>query len=47
MLNNVLNKAYESNGYTYSYIYGGANTTQNFYYPQAGFNWLLGVNVKW
>jgi iron complex outermembrane receptor protein len=47
MLNNVLNKEYESNGYTYSYIYGGTSTTQNFYYPQAGFNWLLGVNLKW
>lgn len=47
MLNNVLNKEYESNGYTYSYIYGGMSTTQNFYYPQAGFNWLLGVNLKW
>jgi iron complex outermembrane receptor protein len=47
MLNNVLNKEYESNGYTYSYIYGGATTTQNFYYPQAGFNWLAGVNIKW
>lgn len=47
MLNNVLNRAYESNGYTYSYVYGGATTTQNFYYPQAGFNFLAGVNIKW
>jgi iron complex outermembrane receptor protein len=47
MLNNVLNKEYQSNGYTYSYIYGGATTTQNFFYPQAGFNWLAGVNIKW
>jgi iron complex outermembrane receptor protein len=47
MLNNVLDKAYESNGYTYSYIYGGSTTTQNFYFPQAGFNWLLGMNLKW
>ena len=47
MLNNVLNKEYESNGYTYSYVYGGATTTQNFYYPQAGFNWLAGINIKW
>ncbi len=47
MLNNVLDKAYESNGYTYSYIYGGTTTTQNFFYPQAGINWLLGLNVKW
>lgn len=47
MLNNVFDKAYESNGYTYSYVYGGSTSTQNFYFPQAGFNWLLGVEVKW
>ena len=47
LLNNVLNEEYESNGYTYSYIYGATQTTQNYYFPQAGFNWLLGVNMKW
>ncbi|MEZ5017946.1 MAG: TonB-dependent receptor [Flavipsychrobacter sp.] len=46
MLNNILDNKYESNGYTYSYRYGGANTTVNYYYPQAGFNWLLGVSMK-
>lgn len=46
-LNNILNRKYESNGYTYSYIYGGSTTTQNFYYPQAGFNWLAGVTLQW
>jgi iron complex outermembrane receptor protein len=46
-LNNLFNKMYESNGYTYSYIYGQTFTTQNFYYPQAGFNWLMGVSLKW
>jgi iron complex outermembrane receptor protein len=47
LLNNVLDHEYESNGYTYSYIAGGATTTQNFFFPQAGFNWLLGVTMKW
>lgn len=47
LLNNVFNKQYESNGYTYSYIYGAATTTQNFYFPQAGFNCLIGLNLKW
>jgi len=47
MLNNVFDKKYENNGYTYSYIYGGAMATQNFYYPQAGFNCLLGLTMKW
>lgn len=45
-LNNIFNKTYESNGYTYSYIYGGSTITENFYYPQAGFNWLAGLNLK-
>lgn len=46
LLNNVLNEMYSSNGYTYSYRYGGATTTENFYYPQAGFNFLLGVSIR-
>ncbi len=46
-LNNVLNRAYESNGYTYSYLMGGQLYTQNNYFPQAGFNWLLGMNLQW
>lgn len=45
-LNNVLNKKYESNGYTFSYQSDGSLTTQNYYYPQAGFNFLLGVNLR-
>jgi len=46
-LNNVFNKMYSSNGYTFSYIYDNTLTTQNYYFPQAGFNWLLGLNLKW
>ncbi|MBP6431092.1 MAG: TonB-dependent receptor plug domain-containing protein [Ferruginibacter sp.] len=45
-LNNVFNKKYEPNGYTFSYIYGGAITTENFYFPMAGFNVMVGVNVR-
>lgn len=45
-LNNVLDKEYASNGYSFSYISGGAMTTSNYYYPQAGFNWLAGISVK-
>jgi iron complex outermembrane receptor protein len=44
LVNNVLNHEYESNGYTYSYIFGSL-ITENFYYPQAGVNWLAGL--KW
>ncbi len=46
LLNNVFNRQYESNGYTYSYIYGGSTTTQNFYFPQAGLNCLIGLSLK-
>ena len=45
-LNNVFNKKYEPNGYSFSYIYGGELTTENFYFPMAGFNFMVGVNVK-
>ena len=45
LVNNVLNELYSSNGYTYSYVFGGT-ITENFYYPQAGTNWLLGLKVK-
>lgn len=44
-VNNVLNTKYVSNGYTYSYIYGG-RVTENFYYPQATRNFLAGVTFK-
>ncbi|OJW82141.1 MAG: hypothetical protein BGO69_16230 [Bacteroidetes bacterium 46-16] len=46
-LNNIFNHLYESNGYTYSYLVGTERTLVNYYYPQAGFNWLAGITVKW
>jgi len=45
-LNNVFNKKYEPNGYSFSYIYGGETATENFYFPMAGFNFMVGVNVR-
>ena len=45
-LNNVFNKKYEPNGYSFSYIYGGSLTTENYYFPMAGFNFMAGVNLK-
>ena len=45
-LNNVFNKKYEPNGYSFSYIYGGELTTENFYFPMAGFNFMVGLNLK-
>ncbi|MEY2918350.1 MAG: hypothetical protein RIS73_2064, partial [Bacteroidota bacterium] len=45
-LNNVFSKKYEPNGYSFSYIYGGSLTTENYYFPMAPFNCMLGVNIK-
>lgn len=46
LANNILNKKYESNGYTYGYVSEGSRTDENFYFPQAGTNFLLSLNVK-
>ena len=46
MVNNALNQLYENNGYTFSYVYGGQTTTENFYYPQAGRNFMARVLLK-
>ncbi|MEJ7769371.1 MAG: TonB-dependent receptor, partial [Chitinophagaceae bacterium] len=45
-LNNLLDKKYEPNGYTYSYLYGGQLQTENYLFPMAGINWMLGVNIS-
>jgi len=45
-VNNVFNKKYEPNGYTYSYITGGGEITENYYFPMAGVNFFVAVNVK-
>jgi len=46
LVNNVFNSFYSNNGYTFSYIYGGETTTENFYYPQAGTNFLGRILIK-
>jgi len=46
LVNNLFDKKYESNGYTYGYLSGGNRITENFFYPQAGTNFLLSLNVK-
>jgi len=43
---NFLNELYESNGYTYGYLYDGQLVQENFYFPQAGTSWMGGVEVK-
>ncbi len=45
LVNNLFNAEYESNGYTYSYLYGG-KVTENFLFPQAGTNFLAAVRLR-
>ncbi|MBS1567474.1 MAG: TonB-dependent receptor plug domain-containing protein, partial [Bacteroidetes bacterium] len=45
-LNNIWDRKYESNGYTYSYIYDKSLVKENFYFPMAGRNFMVSVNVK-
>lgn len=45
-INNIWNRLYETNGYTYSYIFAGQMVTENFFFPMAGRNFMLGLQVK-
>jgi iron complex outermembrane receptor protein len=46
LMNNLFNVMYSSNGYTYGYLAGAAEYQQNFYYPQAGRNFLLMLALR-
>lgn len=46
LINNIFGVEYQSNGYTYGFIGGGETIRQNFYYPQAGRNYLFMVSMK-
>lgn len=46
LVNNLLNEEYETNAWVYSYIYGGERYKMDGYYPQAGTNFLFGMNIK-
>lgn len=45
-VNNLFDKLYEPNGYTFSYYYGGSLTTENYYFPMAGRNYMVGLNLR-
>jgi iron complex outermembrane receptor protein len=45
-VNNLFNKEYEPNGYTYSYQYGGSLVTENYYFPMAGINFMMALNLR-
>jgi iron complex outermembrane receptor protein len=46
LTNNIFNELYENNGYTFGYISGGKQITENYYYPQAGRNFLVRLTLK-
>jgi len=46
MVNNLMNVMYESNGYTWGYLYDSYQYQQNNYYPQAGRNFLAGITLQ-
>jgi iron complex outermembrane receptor protein len=45
-LSNLFDKMYETNGYSFSYIYAAQTVTENYYYPMAGRNFMAGINIK-
>lgn len=45
LVNNILSEEYSANGYTFSYIFGD-RITENFFYPQALRNYLVGLSIK-
>jgi iron complex outermembrane receptor protein len=45
-VNNVFNKMYESNGYTFNYISDGKFSVENYYFPMAGTNFMAAINIK-
>ncbi len=46
MVNNLFNEKYESNAWVYSYYYGGQRYKMDGYFPQAGTNFMFGVDFK-
>ena len=43
---NLFDRKYEPNGYTFSYFYNNQLTTENYYFPMAGRNYMLGLNLR-
>ncbi len=45
-VNNIFSKKYEPNGYTFSYNYDAYPVTENYYFPMAGINGVIAVNIR-
>lgn len=46
LVNNIFDTQYQSSGYTFSYVAGGELTTENYFFPQAGTNFMLSLTLK-
>lgn len=46
MVNNLFDTKYENNAWVYSYIYGGERFAMDGYFPQAGINFLAGLDIR-
>ena len=46
LVNNLFDTHYENNAWVYSYIYGGQRFAMDGYFPQAGINFLAGIEFK-
>ncbi|SKC76599.1 TonB-dependent receptor [Ohtaekwangia koreensis] len=46
LVNNIFEEEYESNGYTWGYAGGGQQYRENYYYPQAGRNFMAMLTLK-
>ncbi len=46
LVNNIFNKTYANNGYTWGYVSGGERVIENFLFPQAGTNFLGRITIK-
>ena len=45
-VNNILDTKYENNAWVYSYYYEGKRYFTDGYFPQAGINFLIGLDIK-
>jgi iron complex outermembrane receptor protein len=46
LVNNILNKKYESNGATYPYYVNQSLIQANYFFPQAGTHYYVGISMK-
>jgi iron complex outermembrane receptor protein len=46
LVNNLFNTEYENNAWVYSYVLGGERFAMDGYFPQAGINFMAGLDIK-